>query len=185
MTIANGLTVLRIILVPVFVMVLLEHQLGLALAIFAAAALTDMLDGYIARRTVCTTLGQVLDPVADKIMIVTTYIILPMIQLIPIWLTVLVVTRDIIIAVGYGLLWQRGSKKIMVSRLGKICTFVQSLGAGFFILIELVPDLAPVQPLLIIVVAVITVWSGGGYISQGIRARQNNNPSSQEQQKNG
>jgi cardiolipin synthase len=103
LTLANQLTILRILLVPVFVLLLVYGYLGWALVAFLAAGLTDGLDGLIARRAgQRTTLGAWLDPMADKLLLVTTFVVLtipgiPLTNHIPLWLTVLVISRDIVI----------------------------------------------------------------------------------------
>jgi cardiolipin synthase (CMP-forming) len=103
LTLANQLTLLRIGLVPAFVLLVVYGYLGWALFVFAVAGLTDALDGLIARRAgQRTTIGAWLDPMADKLLMVTTFIVLtlPDVRLtnhIPLWLTVAVISRDIAI----------------------------------------------------------------------------------------
>jgi cardiolipin synthase (CMP-forming) len=103
LTLANQLTLLRIGLVPAFVLLVVYGYLGWALTVFAVAGLTDALDGLIARRAgQRTTIGAWLDPMADKLLMVTTFIVLtlPDVRLtnhIPLWLTVAVISRDIAI----------------------------------------------------------------------------------------
>ena len=103
LTVANQLTFLRILAVPVFVLLLLYGYLGWALVVFLGAGVTDALDGVIARRAnQRTSLGAWLDPMADKLLVVTTFIALtlPAVDVtnhIPLWLTVLLISRDIVI----------------------------------------------------------------------------------------
>ena len=103
LTVANQLTFLRILAVPVFVLLLLYGYLGWALVVFIGAGATDALDGLIARRAnQRTSLGAWLDPMADKLLVVTTFIVLtsPTVDVtnhIPLWLTVLLISRDIVI----------------------------------------------------------------------------------------
>ena len=103
LTFANQLTILRIMLIPAFVLLLVDGRLGAALLVFALAGITDALDGLIARRAgQRTSLGAWLDPMADKLLLVTTFIVLtlPGIELtnhLPLWLTVVVISRDIVI----------------------------------------------------------------------------------------
>lgn len=103
LTLANQLTILRIVLVPAFVLLVVYGHLGVALVVFAAAGLTDALDGLIARRAgQRTSLGAWLDPLADKLLLVTTFVILtlpavPLTNHLPLWLTALVITRDVVI----------------------------------------------------------------------------------------
>jgi cardiolipin synthase (CMP-forming) len=101
LTPANQLTLLRMLLIPAFVILVVYGHLGYALAVFVTAGLTDALDGVIARRSgQKTTLGAWLDPMADKLLLVSTFIVLTLPGLglanrLPIWLTVLIISRDV------------------------------------------------------------------------------------------
>ena len=103
LTLANQLTILRIMLIPAFVLLLVYGYLGASLLIFGFAGITDALDGLIARRAgQRTSLGAWLDPMADKLLLVTTFIVLtipaiPLTNHLPLWLTVSVISRDIVI----------------------------------------------------------------------------------------
>lgn len=103
LTVANQLTILRMLLIPAFALLVLYGYLGWALLVFVAAGVTDALDGLIARRAgQRTSLGAWLDPMADKLLLITTFIVLtlPGIELtnhLPLWLTVLVISRDVVI----------------------------------------------------------------------------------------
>lgn len=103
LTLANQLTLLRIILIPAFVLLLIYGKLGAALVVFVVAGVTDALDGLIARMArQGTSLGAWLDPMADKLLLVSTFVVLtipsiPMANHLPVWLTVTVISRDIVI----------------------------------------------------------------------------------------
>ena len=103
LTLANQLTILRIMLIPAFVLLVVYGYLGWALTTFAVAGATDALDGLIARRAgQRTSLGAWLDPMADKLLLVTTFVVLtlpglPLANHIPLWLTVVVISRDVVI----------------------------------------------------------------------------------------
>lgn len=103
LTAANQLTLLRLLLVPVFALCMLYGRPGWALVVFAIAGVTDAFDGFIARRTgQSTALGAWLDPMADKLLVTTMFVMLTvpnlgMPQRLPLWLTVLVLSRDIAI----------------------------------------------------------------------------------------
>ncbi|MBI4263957.1 MAG: CDP-alcohol phosphatidyltransferase family protein [Acidobacteria bacterium] len=103
LTLANQLTILRIMLIPAFVLLVVYGYLGWALLTFLVAGITDALDGLIARRAgQRTRLGAWLDPMADKLLLVTTFIVLtlpaiPLTNHIPLWLTVFVISRDVVI----------------------------------------------------------------------------------------
>lgn len=105
MNIPNFLSLLRIILVPVFVIFLIQSDYDKALITFVIAGLTDALDGTLARLLKCqTTLGAYLDPIADKLLLVTSFITLAIFGLIPGWLAVIVISRDFIILLGITIL---------------------------------------------------------------------------------
>jgi cardiolipin synthase len=104
LTLANQLTILRIMLIPAFVLLLVYGYLGASLLVFSFAGVTDALDGLIARSVAGqrTSLGAWLDPMADKLLLVTTFIVLtipavPLTNHLPLWLTVSVISRDIVI----------------------------------------------------------------------------------------
>jgi cardiolipin synthase len=103
LTLANQLTILRVVLIPAFVLLTVYGYLGAALLVFLLAGLTDALDGLIARRaSQRTSLGAWLDPMADKLLLVTTFIVLtlpevPLTNHIPLWLTILLISRDVVI----------------------------------------------------------------------------------------
>src|SRR6058998_1258645 len=103
LTTANQLTILRIVFVPVFIILLAYHEIGWALATFVAAGITDVLDGVIARRFgQKTSIGALLDPLADKLLMTASILILSLPQMefhntIPRWLMILVICRDVFI----------------------------------------------------------------------------------------
>jgi len=99
LTAANQLTILRVLLVPAFVLCMVYDMPGWALLTFAVAGATDLLDGFIARHTGPTTLGAWLDPAADKLLLTTMFVMLtipgPGVVRLPVWLTVTVISRDV------------------------------------------------------------------------------------------
>jgi cardiolipin synthase len=103
LTPANQLTLLRMLLIPAFVILVIYGHLGWGLVVFVTAGITDALDGLIARRTgQRTSLGAWLDPMADKLLLVTTFVVLTVPGLglanrLPIWLTVIIISRDVVI----------------------------------------------------------------------------------------
>ena len=129
LTLANQITILRIMLIPVFVLLIVYGQLGAALAVFLVAGITDAIDGLIARLTSHpTSIGAWLDPMADKLLLVTTFVVLtlPQIELtnhVPIWLTVLVISRDIVIVAVVAIVnLAVGPRTFRPSMLGKLAT---------------------------------------------------------------
>jgi cardiolipin synthase len=129
LTAANQLTFLRVLLIPAFVILLLYGYSGWGLVTLVAAGVTDLLDGLIARRTgQKTTLGAWLDPMADKLLLMTTFVMLTLPDLgfanrIPVWLTVLVISRDIAIVVTVAIVnLAVGRRTFHPSFLGKVAT---------------------------------------------------------------
>ena len=128
LTAANQLTLLRMLLIPAFVILVLYGYLGWALIVFATAGVTDGLDGIIARRTQRTTLGAWLDPMADKLLLVTTFVVLALPGLdlanrLPVWLTVCIISRDIVIILTVAVVnLAIGRRTFRPSIFGKIAT---------------------------------------------------------------
>ena len=110
--IPNFLTVLRLMSTPIVIWSILDRNLELAFWIFLACATTDWFDGYLARRWKATSkLGQILDPLADKFLLISTYLTLGLVSLIPLWLVTLVLVRDfLILAIGSGIILNRKEK---------------------------------------------------------------------------
>jgi cardiolipin synthase len=137
LTFANQLTFLRLAVIPFFVLALLDNQHTAALVLFGAAAVTDTLDGLIARiLKQQTALGALLDPIADKLLLTTALVCLTLpdhirvapeftlVNRVPIWLTVLALSRDMIILVTVGVLYLiYGITRFPPSRAGKLTTF--------------------------------------------------------------
>ncbi|TNF50671.1 CDP-alcohol phosphatidyltransferase family protein, partial [bacterium] len=101
MNLPNALTMIRILLVPLFLYKVLKGEFTFAAAVYLTAAVTDGLDGAIARIwNLQTRLGTFLDPMADKLLVTTSYVSLAILNIIPLWLAIAVITRDIIIVTG-------------------------------------------------------------------------------------
>jgi len=129
LTVANQLTLLRVMLIPAFVILVIYGHLGWALVVFATACLTDALDGLTARWSgQKSTLGAWLDPMADKLLALSTFIVLtvPWLGLanpLPIWLTVLIISRDVVIVGTVAIVnLAIGPKTFRPSVFGKIAT---------------------------------------------------------------
>ncbi|MBM4137319.1 MAG: CDP-diacylglycerol--glycerol-3-phosphate 3-phosphatidyltransferase, partial [Nitrospira sp.] len=102
----NALTISRIVIIPIFITAIVYKRYDYALYLFLIAALTDIFDGLFARlKNQKTELGRFLDPLADKFLLVTVFIILSTYGLIPKWLTITVISRDIIVITGWFLLY--------------------------------------------------------------------------------
>lgn len=140
LTVANQLTLLRMGLAPLLVVLILQGELEWALAAFVVAGLTDLLDGLIARiGGQQTTLGAMLDPVADKILLTSAFIALTWVGSlavrIPAWLTVVVLSRDAIIVVSVAIVnFTVGRRVFYPSLLGKLTTAAQIATCGVALL---------------------------------------------------
>ena len=136
LTLANQLTLLRMLLIPAFVILVIYGHLGWALTVFAVAGLTDALDGLIARWSdQKTSLGAWLDPMADKLLLVSTFVVLSVPGLglenrLPVWLTVLVISRDIVIVLTVAIVnLAIGPRTFRPSIFGKVATAIYILTA--------------------------------------------------------
>jgi cardiolipin synthase (CMP-forming) len=169
MGLANWLTVLRIVLVPVFVTLLVYERAGAALFVFVAAAATDSLDGWVARRAGnLSRLGAFLDPAADKLMVSASFVTLTYLGVLPFWITAVVISRDVILVVGAVAMHMAGVRvHPRPTRVGKYATFLQFVT----VLTGLVVTHVPLPGLLTAVTwlaAAFTVVSGMQYIVQGV-----------------
>ncbi len=162
MNLPNKLTVLRVLLVPVVCVLIGLGTYPWAAAVFALGALTDFLDGYLARRDgLVTVFGKFLDPVADKLLVLTAMIMLTEKGLLPAWAVVIVAARDL--AVDGLRLVASGSGKVVAARMpGKIKTVLQL----FCVLSALVLGVHPVTTVLTAAMAVMTLVSGGIYFRE-------------------
>ncbi len=127
MTLANKITVLRIIAIPLCVIALLEHSMGWARLIFGLSVFSDALDGALARiRGERTPLGTFLDPLADKILLVATFVTYTYLGWIPVWIFIAVLSRDLIIVLGWAIVFiLTGNSRIEPRLLGKLTTALQ------------------------------------------------------------
>jgi len=145
-TLPNLLTVFRMALIPVFVSLLFYQKFVLALAVFVVAGITDGLDGLFARRfQQQSPLGRILDPVADKMMLVTSFVVLSMRNVfpapipkhlpVPFWVTITVISRDVFILIGAAAInMVTGFRGFQPSLPGKISTVVQIIAVAVVIL---------------------------------------------------
>ena len=123
-SVPNMLSILRLIMVPIFLLLLLNGEFLASLIVLAVASATDWLDGQIARRfNQITRLGQMLDPAADRLFIFATLIGLTINGNIPLWLAVIVVSRDVMLLIVYPILANHGYGPLPVHFLGKAGTF--------------------------------------------------------------
>jgi len=162
LNVPNLLTVLRILLVPVLVVALVDETSSdwLAAGVFAAASLTDAIDGYIARsRKQVTTFGKLMDPVADKLLIIAALVVLVSLDRIPAWIAMVIIAREFAVTVTRMAAVSQGVV-ISANWWGKAKTVVQV--AAIFFAIGFDPTPAAVDALLYVAVA-ITVISGIDY----------------------
>lgn len=163
----NILTLMRLAAAPVLVVLLRDERHALALALFVIAGLSDGLDGYIAKRySHVSRLGAILDPVADKVLIVSAYVMLTLLGLVPFWLLVTVVFRDLLIVGGCLMLFiLNGSVQMRPSPISKLNTFLQ-ITLVIVVLVHATDwiSLGPAVTLLIAAVFTTTVLSGVHYL---------------------
>ncbi|MEN6438389.1 MAG: CDP-alcohol phosphatidyltransferase family protein [Syntrophobacter sp.] len=169
MTIPNLLTLSRILLTPVFVWLVLENRLTSALLLFFVAGMTDAADGFIARFfDQKSRFGAHLDPLADKTLLVTSFLVLCHVGLIPAWLVIITVGRDLMIVSGICTLYCIGVKlEMQPLASSKATTFFQL----FTVFVMLGSDLAPlpawIYTALFFVTAGFSVYSGLRYFGIG------------------
>ncbi len=175
--IPNLLTLLRIAMVPVIIVLLDGRQYELALVTFVLAGVTDGLDGWIAKRfNLQSAIGALLDPIADKVLLLSTYVMLTYLQDIPFWFLVVVLFRDFLIVGGYWfLIAMESPAKVAPIYVSKINTFLQIV----VVIVVLVTkadylDLSIIIFPLLYAVFITSFLSGYSYISGGFRTLRSN-----------
>jgi cardiolipin synthase len=169
LNVPNSLTLLRILLIPVFVGLMLYEWSEWALAALLLAGLTDALDGTIARAAnQRTRLGMYLDPLADKLLLTSGFVTLSVLHLVPLWVVILVVSRDVILLAGTLLAQLTDSPvDIAPTMLGKGTTVLQLAYLVFaVVLVSRQMDVRLLQPLLYLMVT-LTSASGFHYLYRG------------------
>ena len=167
MNLPNAITLLRILLVPFVAYFLGKAEYGIALWLFLAAGVSDALDGFIARRWgLCTRLGSFLDPLADKLLIISSYLVLAGTGRLPAWLAWAVIGRDLVIVGGAAAFYRRtGILEMDPSLASKLNTFVQitlvlallANGAGLL-------AVGAWLPAIFLLTLATTAISGGQYV---------------------
>ena len=169
----NYLTLIRIAAIPFFLVLLFSRLYDYALLVFLIGGITDALDGPVARFTnQRTRLGAYLDPLADKLLIISSLVVLTLIDSVPAWLTILVLSRDVIVTLGYGAIYfvVEERMEIQPSTLGKINTFLLLLTITIVLVSLYDPNMIP-SPLpfyLFLLSAVTTIISGLQYVYRGL-----------------
>jgi cardiolipin synthase len=170
MNIPNFLTILRILLVPVFINLLIYGYHISALIVFLLAGLTDGLDGFIARiSNKKTTLGTYLDPMADKLLLAAGFITLTKLHLVPVWLTIIILSRDAILLIGTLMIH-------LIHEAFNISPTIIGKGTTLFQLVYIVSVLVSIEtekvsyilPPLALITTILTISSGLHYIYRGI-----------------
>jgi cardiolipin synthase (CMP-forming) len=175
----NAITIIRILLIPLFVYEVLDGQYAEGAVVFIIAALSDALDGFVARFwKMKTRLGTFLDPLADKLLVTSAYVILGIKGMIPLWLVVGVISRDVIIVLGalvlhiiHGELHPRPHLVSKVNTFFQLLTVILALSRGMTLGMGVVHDwvIASMEP-AIVLTALLTLVSGVIYILTGLRA---------------
>jgi cardiolipin synthase len=176
-TVPNLLTVVRMVLIPVFVTLIFYQRFPMALTVFVVAGITDFFDGMLARRfDQRSSLGTILDPIADKLMMVTAFVVLSMRSVyshpipphlpVPFWVTIAVISRDVFIVVGAAAInIMTGFRGFRPSMLGKISTGVQIVAIGFILLAASFPyGTGYYLPTVYTIVFAFSVLSGLHYV---------------------
>ena len=177
-TVPNALTFLRIVLTPIFGYLWWQHRYELAIVTFAVASASDFLDGLAARvLDQRSKLGQLLDPTADKLMVMVTFIVAAATGAVPVWLAVLVIGRDVVLATGGALFafvfrGVLGPERWRPTRIGKYATFytVGTIGLALLHSMTGYEKLRPFVGALGIMCAACTIVSGIQYVAFGIKA---------------
>lgn len=166
------LTLCRLAAAPFLAWLVLHSRFREALVAVLVASLTDWFDGFAARRLrVSGRIGVILDPIADKTLLVTLFLSIGYMQLVPEWLIWLVIGRDLVIVAGALLLrFLRGVRRFLPSTVGKVSTFFQIL----LVLLVLIrssfryPILLPLQNIALFLCALFTIISGVDYTRRGL-----------------
>jgi cardiolipin synthase len=176
LTAANQLTILRMVLIPAFVILLLYGYRGWALAMFLIAGLTDLFDGLIARLTrQKTTLGAWLDPMADKLLLVTMFVMLTLPDIgsanrLPLWFTVLVISRDVAIVLTVAVVnLAVGPRTFRPSIFGKIATATYVLTGVIALYFNYLSRPSGIVTAFVYASLAITLVSGFHYLVQVVR----------------
>jgi len=170
-SVPNSITFIRIVIIPVFVTALVYRRVDYALFLFIVAAISDMLDGLLARVTnQQTRLGAFLDPLADKFLLMTSFILFSVYAWIPMWMTITVISRDLIVTLGWILLYMLyGITKVEPSLTGKAAIASQLVLIAYTLFSRTFRGVPPPQGWMLIIVALLTMLSGLQYIYRGLR----------------
>jgi cardiolipin synthase len=171
LNIPNTLTITRIVIIPVFITTILYQKYRYGLYLFVVAALTDLLDGLSARITnQKTALGTFLDPLADKFLLVSSFVLFAVYGWIPKWLAITVISRDIIVVIGWFLLYMiTHNSRIEPVFTGKVAIAMQLIVLAYILLKINVASLPSLPGPFFLVTAAVTALSGLQYIYKGFK----------------
>lgn len=171
MNLPNFLSLIRILFIPLFVILLIYEYYDLSLIILVLSAISDALDGFIARFFhQKTTLGAYLDPIADKLLLVTSYITLSILNIIPDWLTIIVISRDVIISLGVLILLINSYPlEIKPSGISKLTTLFQLLTLFLSLSYNHLGLKLTYLQIQYAITATLTIASGLHYLYRGIK----------------
>lgn len=166
MNLPNKLTISRILFIPIFIILLINGYKFLAMLTFGLASLTDAIDGIIARaKSQRSKLGLFLDPIADKLLINTSFITLAIMKSIPVWLEIIVISRDILIILGIIVIYKVNERLIIAPTLiGKSTTTVQMLTILTALLNLWAGHITMIVRFFVWISALLTIVSGFDYI---------------------
>ncbi len=171
MNIPNAITLIRVVLIPLFINLMIYGYYREALLVFVVAGITDAFDGMIARLTgTKTELGAFLDPMADKLLLLSAFVTLVLLGRLPVWLVIIVVSRDAILALGSLVIYiMTHSLKIQPSFTGKLTTVLQLIVVTLSLVLMNYGTNLGVMPVLQWTTAAVTIVSGAQYVWRGIK----------------
>lgn len=171
MNLPNYITLIRVVLIPFFINLMIYGYYREALMVFVAACVTDALDGLIARLTrTKTELGAFLDPMADKFLIMSAFVTLVLLGKLPVWLVIIVVSRDVILGLGSLVIYFTGhTLTIQPSLLGKTTTFMQLVIVTLSLVLMAYGTETRSMFALQWITAAVTIGSGVQYVIRGMK----------------
>ncbi len=171
MNLPNYITLSRIVLIPFFINFMIYGYDREAFIVFVAACITDALDGMIARLTdTKTELGAFLDPIADKLLIISAFVTLVLLGMLPVWLVIIVISRDIILVLGSIAIYFTGPKFVArPSVIGKITTLLQLITVTLSLIVRTFGVEIRLMTVLQWGTAAFTIVSAVQYIARGAK----------------
>lgn len=166
MNIANKVTTLRMIMVPIFVALyyVFGQKYNIAAIIFSVAALTDAVDGHLARsRNLVTTFGKFADPLVDKLLTMAAFVVLTETGVIPAWAVIIIIARELIIT-GFRTIAASNNITIAASKGGKLKTLSQCFAIAFLLVNNLTVN--KIGLVIFYIAVVLTIYSGWDYLAK-------------------